>query len=337
VSLVLPGAATSIWSGSDKLGFNYIAFSGFTNLKEVSGGGIQIISARAFCGCTALTSADFPAAVTIGGYAFQDCTALTSVNLPAVTTIGGYAFQDCTALTSISLSASLTSIYLTSIFGCKNLTAITIASGNPNYSANGGMLLDKAGAALIAFPSASGTVNLPATVTTIGAFAFDGCTDLETVSLPAVTTIASAAFQGCTGLTSVSLPAVTSIGDYAFNQCTGLTSVSLPAVTTIDEAAFQDCTGLETVSLPAVTTIGSFAFGWCTALQTLSLPDLPPSLGSDVFAGTGPEGTLTIRIAGAGNTIGSYRKTWDVRQFTSANGNIERFGNDHKEIELIYD
>ena len=56
-----------------------------------------------------------------------------------------------------------------------------------------------------------------------------------------VTSIGGYAFQSCTGLTSVTLPAsVTSIGYGAFDSCIGLTSVTLPAsVTSIGRYAFS--------------------------------------------------------------------------------------------------
>ena len=55
---------------------------------------------------------------------------------------------------------------------------------------------------------------------------FKGCTGLTEVKLPAsLTTIGEYAFDGCTGLTEIKLPAsLTTIDKYAFFGCTELTS-----------------------------------------------------------------------------------------------------------------
>jgi hypothetical protein len=52
----------------------------------------------------------------------------------------------------------------------------------------------------------------------IGNDAFERCTSLQTVDLPAATKIGTWAFSYCTGLSSVNLPAVTEIGSYAFRE-----------------------------------------------------------------------------------------------------------------------
>ena len=56
-------------------------------------------------------------------------------------------------------------------------------------------------------------------VTTIGNYAFNGCTGLTSVTIPSsVETIDGGAFMGCTGLTSVTIfaPLLTKYGDFAF-------------------------------------------------------------------------------------------------------------------------
>ncbi len=50
------------------------------------------------------------------------------------------------------------------------------------------------------------SVTLPATVTEIGAGAFDGCSNIETLNLIGVTSIGEGAFEGCNSLTSILLP-----------------------------------------------------------------------------------------------------------------------------------
>ena len=59
---------------------------------------------------------------------------------------------------------------------------------------------------------------------------FDGCTDLNSVSIPeSVTSIGNRAFYGCTSLTSVTIPSsVTSISEEAFRGCTNLTTLIIP-------------------------------------------------------------------------------------------------------------
>ena len=101
-------------------------------------------------------------------------------------------------------------------------------------------------------------------VSSIGSYAFSGCTSLASVTIAGtVTSIGNYAFSGCTSLTSVTIPnSVTSIGSYAFGGCTSLTSVTIPnSVTSIGSYVFSGCTSLTSVTIPnSVTSIGSNAF-----------------------------------------------------------------------------
>ena len=140
-------------------------------------------------------------------------------------------------------------------------------------------------------------------MTSIGSYAFFGCTGLTSVTIPSsVTNIGNSAFSGCTGLTSVTIPdSVTSIGDDAFKGCSGLTTMTIPnSVTSIGNSAFSDCTGLTSVTIPDnVTSIGERAFRNCTGLTSVTIPDSVTSIGDDAFSGcTG----LTSIIVDEGNT-----------------------------------
>jgi hypothetical protein len=102
-----------------------------------------------------------------------------------------------------------------------------------------------------------------------------------------VTTIGDYAFYGCSGLTSVTIPnSVTSIGRSAFYKCKGLTSVILPeGLTTIDTDLFWGCSNLSSVNIPStVTTISDGAFNSCKALTSITIPKTVTTIGSAVFS-----------------------------------------------------
>ena len=139
-------------------------------------------------------------------------------------------------------------------------------------------------------------------VTSIGNFAFYGCTGLTSVTIPdSVTSIGSSAFRGCSGLTSITIPdSVTSIGSGAFYGTTWYNNLpnglvyagkfaynykgTMPANTSITikdgtkgiaASALRDCTGLTSVTIPdSVTSIGEWAFYGCTRLTSVHISDI---------------------------------------------------------------
>ena len=96
-------------------------------------------------------------------------------------------------------------------------------------------------------------------VTSIGASAFESCSNLQSVSLPSsITSINTDAFYGCVKLGSVNLPeGLTTIGSRAFYNC-NLTEITIPStVTSIGNNAFKSNPTKTIVWKPATCSIGS--------------------------------------------------------------------------------
>lgn len=139
-----------------------------------------------------------------------------------------------------------------------------------NYSSASGVITEYNGSDKnVSIPSSIGGN----TVTAIGVGAFQGNTNITSVSLPnTVTQIGQEAFAECSSLSSVSLPvSLKQIGIGAFYGCSSLSSVNVPdSVTTISDEAFANCTALKSVAIPAsVTQIADDAFNGCDSLTII--------------------------------------------------------------------
>lgn len=132
------------------------------------------------------------------------------------------------------------------------------------------------------------------TVKYISTDAFQGCTELTSVTLPeTIVTIFSRAFFGCTSLTSITIPSsLEEIGQAAFYGCTSLSSVidlDKSKVKVIDANAFCQCGSLADITFPnTIETIGNSAFENAmtrTRLFDLHLPASLKRIGDKAFLG----------------------------------------------------
>lgn len=133
----------------------------------------------------------------------------------------------------------------------------------------------------------NGKIDLPMSVTSIGAYAFakTACTDF---SLPdRVTEIGEGAFESCHNFRTLNLPRdLKKIGNRAFYDC--LLSGNLDIaynVTEIGDYAFYGCTSLTKLSLTSsLQRIGAYAFSGCKSLNCeLAIPSSVTEIGDGAF------------------------------------------------------
>lgn len=264
---------------------------------------------------------------TIGYRAFYKAGLLTEITIPdAVTSIGDYAFYNCEGLRKIVCEPVVPpACDYSAISGINKSACILkvkdVGFGKYRYddpwnmfvqiepiSANycGDRLfwvLDEDGCLHIygsgkmydyslTNPAPWGTavksVDLSEMATSIGAYAFVGCTGLTSVNAPAaVSNIGEYAFYGCSGLTDVNLikTDMTTINRYTFCGCSSLANVNLSnELTEISDYAFYGCNALTSFTFTSeVTTIGTSAFESCAGLTEVTIPASVKSFGSSAF------------------------------------------------------
>lgn len=281
---------------------------GNSSIKTVTLGDNAIVGDYAFAGNVKLEKLTLGNNAEIGGYAFYNDLALATVNnLESANAIGDYAFSGRRAIVytvvNINGSNTLTPVYDYLTVGGKEINnGYLYTAFAPSFASANVAGARKLGIGAFAYNVNLTSVTLgndisarlqkdfdpddekkvvPYTSNALAAYAFAGCTALESITLPSSLKIidefafcasglktldlngikqVNASAFAATPLTSVSFGETAIVGDKAFFGCTVLGTADLSLLSVIGDEAFYG-TKLESVELTGLTELGSFAFG----------------------------------------------------------------------------
>ena len=292
----------------------------------IEGAPVTAIAEGAFAENTVMRAVSIPDSVTsIAKGAFKGCKGLTSMKTPVFTCqdapyfgalfgaetyeANGYTvptglstlvisgtdvgsqpisipkatFYACRNLEVVDLAGTVTEIGEFAFYGCQSLVYIGTAE----------TVLTSVGRNAFTNCRALLTMELPATVETLGFAMLEGCGKLESLTLP----FAGGHRVGYTPSEESEGTAETTYLGYLFGSSDytltkGFLPASLISVTLLEGCgdvapnAFFECSPLREVHLPdGVSAIGRRAFYGCEGMIDMTLPDTVTSLGDDAFGG----------------------------------------------------
>ena len=227
----------------------------------------------------------------VGDYAFYNggngykYKKLTAVDFGSVETVGDYAFRGCAALSTLTNCDSVTKIYSNAFRSCTALTDFTF--GNINEICESAF-----------YGTGLESLNLPETIRTVRAAAFESCKNATEITIPQLTSIiGDRAFADCTGVNSITFNAnsvatgvgvfnntgasdglTLEIGSYVskipaelFSACYSLNEITGGSRVSVIEAEAFAHTGITSFAVNAVlSTLDQTAFADCTALASFT-------------------------------------------------------------------
>lgn len=272
---------------------------------------VTTIGEQAFNSCLYLKSVTLPPLLdTIEEGAFGNC-AFQSIDFPRnLKYIGEDAFSNCGYMEEFNIPASVEYVANDAFSYCNKLKSIHVMEGNPNYCSIGGALYSADTTRLIYCPDMLGYVNIPARVSVIDTFAFNGFSGSLYVNKenPNYSTASWVLYNKektkvirfisnslddwrvvrTENIFSCDVPeGVIEIADYAFFGCDNMWTVDLPhSLTTIGNHSFACAFDLREIKMGEnITSIGESAFWGCYSLTSFTFPASLKYIGNDALNG----------------------------------------------------
>lgn len=236
----------------------------------------------------------------IGSGAFYLCDNLHSVTLPnTVISIHTDAFSFCDKLTTFRIPASVSHIESSAFGECTSLVGFDVDEGNQHYMSDYGVLYSIDGKILLQYPCAR--------------------PDKHYSILNSTDSIDFQSFTMNSCLKSVYLPSsIRTIPQNTFRSSNIERVVIDEGLRLIEANAFAGCEHLKSIYLPStLTEIENLAFQMDIELEELTFAgSTPPTLGSNVFYGTGYYvDDFTVYVPeGSGSVYSNYN--WNSYYFT---------------------
>ena len=253
----------------------------------------------------------------IDEYTFCDCVNMEKVKIAdTVTAIGYYAFLNCDKLSTVDISKNITNIASFNPFAdCDSLKQIRVSNQNAYYKSVNGILYNRDGTRIIAFPNlATYSDEILSGVTSISYASFRGNTTIESMNFPETISyvgfeafmdsklkkvnlneglktiegngyIFGAAFSVCNSIESIHFPST--LQDIPEISSLNLKDITFSEKDTMSYKKFggvNGCENLEEVSLPnSIEGCAAYSFNNCLNLKNVHLPNKLKGISSCMF------------------------------------------------------